>query len=276
MLREVGKIYSRSFRMVFQHPQFLLITVAYLIYTNIDRYSDTLLRSSDSLGLYVLIYWLKFPIFFCVFNGFPLALLLMSNQMETGISLKAIFQKTKEYFWKYFRQTIAGLLLSFAYALPVAFLVVFSVFMGDVIFLAIVVPLFFLVSGYLGLGSILMGERILLDDGNGAFQNSLRGLRLLYANFPFFATLFFIGALISIALFPIRYVLGSYLTGIDLFAVPVTDFSAFIKNVYSATQTPIVYAWDFLYGLIFWPFYAILHTLAYQRVKDSKALRLTH
>lgn len=276
MVREVGKIYSRSFRMLFKYPQFLLLTAAYLFFTYADRYIDNLLRASDSLGLYVLIYWIKFPLFFCVFTGFPLALLFMVNQTEDRVDLKAIFQKTKEYFWKYFRQRLAGLLLTLAYALPVAFLVVFSVFMDDAIFLVIVLQLFFIVCGYLGLGFISMSERILLDGGNGAFRNSLCGLRMLSANFSYFATLFFITTLISVVFFPIRYVLGSYFTGIDLFAVPVLDFRSFMTNIYYATNIPIVYTWDFLYSLIIWPFYTILYSLAYQHVKGAKTLQLTH
>jgi len=34
-----------------------------------------------------------------------------------------------------------------------------------------------------------------------------------------------------------------------------------------ATQTPLVYLWNFLFGLIANPFITILYTLAYQRVK---------
>ncbi|MBI5936026.1 MAG: hypothetical protein HY867_20165 [Chloroflexi bacterium] len=268
MLREVGNLYTRSFRLIFQHPQFLLMTAVYLIFTNVDRYSDTLLRSSGSLDLYIAVGLIKFPFSFCLYNGFPLALLLMSNQMESGISLKALFQKTKDYFWKYFRQTLAGGLLALAYAFLIVCLTFVFAGLNSATLVIIFLVLFFLGIGFLALGFITMGHRILLDGGQGSFQNSLRGLRLLNVNFSFFATLFFIDTLISTSLFPIRYALGSYITGVDLFSVPISDFPAFMKNVYYATQTPVVYVWDFLYGLIFWPFYTILHTLAYQRVKD--------
>lgn len=268
MLREVGNLYSRSFRLIFQNPQFLLMTGVYLIYIHTDRYSGTLLRSSDSPGLNLLVPLLKIPIFFCVFNGFPLALLLMSTQMEIGINLKAVFQKTKDSFWPFFRQSLAGGLLALAYAFLIVCLTFVFVVTNNTALVTVLLIILYLGVGFLNLGSVLLGQRILLDGSQGAFQNSMRGLRLLNANFSFFAILFFSTTLISIALFPIRYALGSYLTGVDLFSVSISDFPAFMKNVYFATQTPVVYVWGFIYGLIFWPFYTILHTLAYQRVKN--------
>jgi hypothetical protein len=138
----------------------------------------------------------------------------------------------------------------------------------DVSFLAIVFfVLLFLVFGYFSLGSVSLGQRILFDDDRGAFQNSFQGLRMLNANFPFFAVLTMIGFLFSTALFPVPYVIGTLATGIDLFATPISDFPQFMKNVYWALQTPLVQLWNFLFGLIVNPFIAILYTLAYRRVK---------
>lgn len=268
MFREVGKLYLRSFLLIFRRPQFLLITAGYLAITFGIKYADTRIKSLNSLALLNLSNLISCIISFALMVGFPLALLLMSNQMERGIDLKDVLQKIKEYFWKFFRQSLAGAALVFAYIFLFICLTMYFVFTNDATLAGVFLVLLFLVLGYFSLGSVSLGQRILFDDDRGAFQNSFQGLRMLNANFPFFAVLTIIGFLFSMALFPVPYVIGTLATGIDLFATPISDFPQFMKNVYLATQTPLVYLWNFLFGLIVDPFFTILYTLAYQRVKN--------
>jgi hypothetical protein len=272
MLREVGKIYSRALRMIFQHPQFIRLSVAYLLINYAVGYIDLRVKTFNSLVLIVFMDWVWLVVDFILFAGFPLALMLMVNQCENGIDLKVIFLETREYFWKFVRQSLAGFLLSLAYTLPVFCLVLFSVFMDNTLFVTIIIPLWLLVFGFLSFGSITLGQRILLDGGEGAFQNSLKGLRVLNGNFAFFVSLYFLHALISTAHLSSGFLLGSVITGVDLFAVPITSFSLFVKNIFAATQTPLVIGWNMILGIILYPFYIIVPTLAYLRVKNNEIL----
>ena len=278
MLREVGKIYSRAFRMIFQHPQFLLLSVGFELVNRLNSYIASQLRTLNAIGMRCAA--LEISLFgnlvsLAIFIGVPLAFILMVYRIERGDDLKDVFQQTKQNFWKFVRQSFAGFLLALAYTLPVFCLALFSVFMDSALFVTIFIPSWLLVFGFLGYGSISLGQRILLDNRQGSFQNSLRGFRILNGNFLFFATIYLIDTLISVFFFPFRYAIGSLVTGVDLFSVPISSFSLFLNNIYTATQTPLVYVWDFIYGLIILPFFAIIPTLAYLRFKDFDASRFS-
>lgn len=276
MLAEIGKIYSRSFRMIFQHPQFLLLSVAYLLLSQAISYINLQVKTLNSLGLQCLAGWIWLLVDLVLFAGFPLTLMLMADQGGGSIDLKAIFRKTKEYFWRFVRQSLAGFALSLAYTLPVFCLVLFSVFMDNTLFVTIIIPLWLLVFGFLSFGSISLGQRILLDKGEGSLQNSLRGLRVLNGNFAFFVTLYFINTLILMVLFLLPYIIGSIVTGVDLFAVPILPFPLFVKNIVAATHTPLVYGWSIISGIFSLPFFAIVPTLAYLHFKNNDTSHPSH
>lgn len=271
MLREVGKIYSRSFRVIFQYPLFWRLSLAVYLINFVLNHLSTLAKSLRSLGLVVLMNWINAIVIPVLYTGLSIALILMVFQSESGIDPGKIFQQIKKYFWRFVGQSWAGMFLALVYTLPVFCLVLFSVFMDDAFFITIIVPLWLLVNGFLGFGSISLGQRILLDNkGKGVFQNSLQGLHILNGNFVFFITLYLTTTLISIVLFPLRYTIGSLITGIDLFSVPISSFPLFVKNVFDATQTPIVYGWDIISGTIMFPLYTIVLTLAYLRYRPLK------
>lgn len=269
MFREVGNLYARAFRMIFQHPQFLLLSALYLIIAQADSHLARLVKSTHLLGLVLLEGWVGMIVNLTIIVGFPLAFILMVYRIETGTGLKGIFQETRKRFWGYVRQFLAGTLTALAYSIPVLCLVAFSVFSDDKLFFAIVVPFWLLTFSYLSFGAVTFGQRILLDGSEGAFKNSVHGLRVLNGNFVLFLILYLTFTTISITHFLSGYLIGSAITGVDLLAVPLSSFPLFVTNVVSATQTPFVFAWNMILGIIFFPFYAIAPTLAYLHVKNN-------
>jgi hypothetical protein len=271
MLREVGKIYFRAFQMIFRYPQFLILSALHLMITWAVSYLTRLVKSYHSLTLVVLEGWIGAIVSLTILVGFPLAFILMIYRVETGIGTKEIFQEMRKRFWGYVRQYLAGTLISLAYSISIFCLVAISVFMNDKLFFAIIVPLWLLVFGYLSFGAVTLAQRIFLDGGEGAFKNSIQGLRALNGNFVFFLILYFTYTLISISHFLSGYLIGSAITGVDLLSVPVTSFYLFVENALAATQTPFVTVWSLVLGIILFPLYIIVPTLAYLHVKNGNA-----
>lgn len=271
MLREIGKIYARAFRMIFQYPKFLFLSVAYLMVNYVVRFLDASVKELQSLSLICVTNWIWLAIYLIIFVGFPLIVILMVFQIEDGSALHEVLQISRKYFWGFLRQGIAGMLLALLLSFPFAYLVLYSAAMENEYFYLAVFPLWFFAGGFFGLGTISLGQRILLDGGAGAFKTAVQGLRMLNGNFKFFFTLYSITMLIGLVFTILRYGIGSAITGIDLFSAQVFPLKEFWAFVGAAIRTPIVYMIDFLYEVIFLPINAILPTLAYLYIKNQPA-----
>lgn len=271
MLREVGRIYARAFRMIFQYPKFLFLSVGFLIVNYVVRFLDARAKELQSLSLVCVTNWIWLAVYLILFVGFPLIVILMVFQIEGGSAPHAVLQISRNYFWSFFRQGIAGMLLVLLLSLPFVCLVLYSAAMENEHLYLAVFPLWFLIGGFFGLGAISLGQRILLDGGAGAFKTAVQGLRMLNGNFKFFFTLYSMTMLIELAFTLSRYGIGSAITGIDLFSAQVFPLKEFWTFVGAAIRTPIVYMINFLYGVIFLPINAILPTLAYLFIKNRPA-----
>ncbi len=277
MLIAIGQIYSRTFRMIFHYPLFWLLPLGHNLYNFAFYYFLSVARKSQSLGLVMFLNTVDLVVGTILLLGIPLAINLMIFQIEKGGQPKGIFQETKKYFWRFLGQILAGLLLSFVYALPFACLVLFFVSMGDASFLMVILPLWILIIGFLSLGSISLGQRILLDGGKGAFTNSLQGLRMLSGNFGFFITIYVVNALISIICSSVRLYLGSMATGVGIIPLPISSYTSFVEMFTAITRTPVVLAYDVVVGTIQYSFFLILITLVYLYIKaNSASLPATH
>jgi hypothetical protein len=275
MLREVGKIYSRALRMFFQYRIFGRLSLSYFVVNYLLSSLLAFARNQRSVGWVVSIQWIDSAVDFVLLTGLPLAFILIVYRIERGGDLQEVFQQTKQNFWKFIGQYLAGLFLALLYTLPFLCLLLFLTFAQEKLFLLIFIFLFLLVLGFLGLGSISLGQRILLDKGEGAFSNSLQGLRILNGNLAFFITLYFVNTLISTIQISLHYLVGSAITGVDLFSVPISNFSLFMMHINTAIQTPFVYGMDIVLGTILYPIFAIVPTLAYLRFKDFDASRFS-
>lgn len=269
MLREVGKIYARAFRMVFQYPQFLLLSVGYLMINYVVRFLDARAKESQSLSLVCVTNWIWLAVYLILFVGFPLIVILMVFQIEDGSAPHEVLQVSRNYFSGFFRQGIAGMLLTLLLSLPFVCMVLYSAAMENEHLYLAVFPLWFLIGGFFGLGAISLGQRILLDGGVGSFKSAVQGIRMLNGNFKFFFTLYSMTMLIGLVFTLLRYGIGSAITGIDLFSAQVFPLKEFWAFVGAAIRTPVVYLTDFLYGVIFLPINAILPTLAYLYIKNQ-------
>jgi hypothetical protein len=270
MLREVGKIYSRAFWIFFQYRIFGGLSLSYIIINYALGSFLSFARSQRFFGLVVLIQCTEAIVSFVIPTGLPLALILMVYRIEKGEELTGIFQQTKQNFWNFFGQFWAGFLIALLYTLPAFCLVLFAVFMDTTLFMMIFIPLWVLIYDFLSLGSISLGQRILLDKGEGTFKNSLQGLRIVNGNFAFFITLYIVITLIFVIQISLPYLIGSAITGVDLFFVPISQYSLFLTNIVAATNTPYVTGMRIILGTILYPINAIVPTLAYLRFKSYK------
>ena len=264
MLREVGKIYARAFRMIFQYPSFWRLSIGYFF---ADLFVRVILFSANRNLPTWKIFWSLLNIgrsfvYFCV----PMIFILMVFQSENEFDQQEIFRKVRLNFWKFVGQSLVGLLIVFLYTLPVFCLLMFAIYSEGMLLIA---PFWFLVIGFLSMGSVTIAERILLDKGGGLFQNATTGLRMLNENLRFFTSIYFVEILIWAVLFVPRVMIGSLITGVDIFSVPLIQFSDFYKNLILAIDVPwmtIIYK---ILNFIIFPLNVIVPTLAYLRCKTQ-------
>jgi hypothetical protein len=264
MLREVGKIYSRAFRMVFQYPLFWQLSIGYSF---ADLFVCAALTSANKNVPTLYVLWEILDLGMTLVSlGFPMIFILMVFQVENGFDKKEIVRKVRLNFWKYIGQSFVGLLIVFVYTLPVFCLLMFAVYNEGMLLIA---PFWFALLGFLGLGSVTMAERILLEKGGGLFQNAIAGLRMLNNNLRFFVGFYLTGILIGAIFFVPRVAIGSLITGINVFSVPLFPFSAFFDNFVMAVDVPwVTISYKFIYFFVF-PLTIIAQTLAYLCYRDQ-------
>lgn len=269
MLREVGNLYSRSFRLIFQHPLFWILSLVNYLY-GIGSASITVwVKGLQSLGLITTWNLVNLIVDVIFHVGIPLVFILMVFQIEDGIAPSGIFQSARKFFWGFFRQELVGLLLTLLYSFPFACLALYAVSLESSPFYLAVFPLWFFVSGFIGFGAVALGQRILLDGGDGAFMNAAQGMRMLNGNFRFFFALYFVLFLIGVGYTVLRYGVGSAIAGVDLLSVQIFPLTEFWSLLISTTKTPIIQLIDFIYGVIFFALNAIVPTLAYLHIKNQ-------
>jgi len=231
MLREVGNLYARSFRMIFQHPLFWILSLVNYLYGTGNTSITAWARSSQSLGLITALNLVTLIVEVIFQVGIPLVFILAVFQIEKGISPSGVFQAARNSFWSFFRQAIAGLLLTLLYSFPFACLVLYSASLENANLYLAIFPLWLFISGFLGFGAVLLGERILLDGGDGVFKNALQGIRMFNGNFKFFSVLYLVMFVIGVGYSALRYGIGAAIAGVDLLSVQVFSLDGILELV---------------------------------------------
>jgi hypothetical protein len=262
MLREVGKIYSRAFRMMFKSPsRFLGLSILYSFVSRILLVVNKSLPDLAAIAVDLI------RIGIGIFLG--MLFIFTIYQSENLIEAMDIVPKIKKYFWRFVEQSLVGFLIIFLYTFPVFCLMMFAVYFDGML---LVVPFWLLIVGFLSLGSVSLGQRILLDTGTGIYKSSTEGFRILNENLKFFISLYFVTLLIFAAITFLRIVIGSAMTGMSIFSVPFFPISKFWGNVVSIANNPLANLFATLVGIFTFPLNAIVHTLAYLRCKNQSPL----
>ena len=265
MFREVGNLYARAFRMIFQYPIFIYLSALYYLYRLIHAAASYAV-SADVL---LLLRWIDLIVGSFLLFGIPIVFILMILREGELTGFKGLVGEAKKYFWKYIGQSFMGMILAFVFTLPL-----FFVFLLIYVFEQNILPslAWWFIFGYLGLGSVLLGSQFLIDEKNGLFKNSMNGLRMLNGHFRFFAALYTVQTLIYVLRFSLRILLGSSITGFDLTSIPTSSLSLFTEALNAATRTPIVFVYDFAVGTFLYPLGYIVISLAYLRYKNHASL----
>lgn len=265
MFSEVGKIYARAFRMLFARPVFMYLTASYylysLIYYVLLKYIPLSLVTVSRL-----IDWVVDVIFSF---GVPIVFILIVFRDEDIVRLKPMVVDARGYFWKYIGQSLVGTFLAILFTIPF-----FFVFLLIYLFEqnALTVLAWWFVVGYLGMGTIGLASRLLVDGGSGLFKNAMAGIRMLNGHFLFFATLYLVQIAIYLINLSVRLLIGSSITGVDLTSVSTSSLRTISEGLGLIMQTPIVLVYDLIVQPFLFPISAIVLTLAYLRYKNYASL----
>lgn len=264
MLREVWKIYARAFRMMFKHPLFLRLSIGYFLIVEFIIRALLVMASRNFPSFAVL--WEILEIGRIVVSlCFPMLYILIVFQLNGELDGAEVSRKFYLNIWSYLWQSFMGLLVAFAFTLPLFCLLIFSVYVEE---MSLFVPFWYVIIDFLMLGSESLATRILLDRRSGYFQNSIAGLRMLKSNLRFFVIFYVMGMLIWGVVLVSRTVIGSFITGVDIFSVPFIPLSDFWDNFAKAIDVPfmsLIYA--FINAIILL-FTTIAGTLSYLRCRD--------
>jgi hypothetical protein len=263
MLREVGKIYSRAFRMILQSPSrylglaFLYSLSSRIMLTTNKSFSNLVAIALDMIGIGIGIGTLLSMYF-----------ILIVYQSENLIEKVDVMPKIKEHFWRFIGQSVIGFSIIFLYTLPIFCLLMFAVYFDGML---LIVPVWVVITGFLVLGSVTMGQRILLDFDYSPYKSTTDGLRLLNENFRFFASVYLITFLVSMAISILQIGTGSVATGISVFSVSFFPIAKFWVNLVSIMNNPIAQLFGFVVGIVTSPLFSIIGTYAYLRCKNLPA-----
>jgi hypothetical protein len=264
LLIESGKIYLRAYRTIFEYPLFWRLSIGYFFIFEFAIRALLVLANRNFPNfsfLWEILELSRVVISLC----FPMIYILMVFQLENELNKKEIFRKFRLNLWNYFWQSLVGLLIAFAFTLPLFCLLMFSVYVDG---MSLIAPFWYLSIDFLILGSVSLATRILLDQSGGYFQNSMAGLRMLNYNLRFFMSFYLIGMLIWVVILASRAAIGSFITGVDIFSVPFFPLSDFYNNFADAIDVPLM---TFIYAFIntmILLLTTIAQTLAYLRCRD--------
>ena len=262
MLREVGNIFSRAFRMIFQYPIFAYLPAAYYIY-NLAYYLANQYMPPVSL---VVLGWLDIIVRMVFIFGVPIVFILIVLRAGDAIDLRTIIEEAKGYFWRYIGQFLVGMFLALLINLPFGCVLLpfYTLSERSLIF----VWLWFWASGFVATGYVTLGTLFLIDGGKSMFRNSVDGFRMLKEHLSFFVAVYCIETLISILNYSFRIFLGSLFTGINLSSISFSSMSNFTASVVAIVDTPAVHIYNVIFGTFLFSFYLIVSTLAYVRCKN--------
>ncbi len=265
MLREVGKIYARAFRMMFNRPVFMYLTASYYLYSLIYY----VLLKYIPLGVVTVVRLIDWVVDAIFSFGVPIVFILIVFREEEVVRLKSVVLEARGYFWKYIGQSFAGTFLAFLFTIPF-----FFVFLFIYLFEKNVLPLlaWWFVVGYLAMGTIGLASRLLVDSGSGLFKNAIAGVRMLNGHFRFFATLYLIQIAIYIINLSLRLLIGSAITGTGLSSVSTASLNTISKGLGLIMQTPVVLIYDLVVQTFLFPASNILLTFAFLRYKNRDSL----
>jgi hypothetical protein len=249
---------------MFKHPLFLRLSIGYFFVVEFIIRALLVMANRNFPNFAILWEILeigRIVVSFC----FPMLYILIVFQLNGELDSTEVSRKFYLNIWSYLWQSLVGLLIAFAFTLPLFCLLIFSVYVEE---MSLFVPFWYVIIDFLMLGSESLATRILLDRSGGYFQNSIDGIRMLKSNLRFFASFYLIGMLIWGAVLVSRAVIGSFITGVDIFSVPFIPLSGFWDNFAKAIDVPFM---TFIYAfinIVILLFTTIAGTLSYLRCRD--------
>lgn len=260
MINDLRIVFLRTFEIITSYPQILRLSLSLFalnVMLNLGKEAD-LVCINGLLGLGIGVFSILLQIYF----------ILYVYRIESALGDEVnIWTEARKLFWKCVLQFVVGLLTSAVISLP--FLLIIAIIsrydksLGVVLFL--ILFQFFL---YLGLGAVTLSQRILLQRNRGILENLGAGLKELSDHGGYYFTFFIITSMITIGLFWLFGILGSALTNVDIFSVPIIPLLPFLGN-YSQATSPfaIQLLTQFVYVFIN-PYISIATTLSYLKRKN--------
>jgi hypothetical protein len=255
MINELRIVFSRSFKIIISYPiilRFSFSLFALDVIVMLGRKSElvclvgVLTLGTSIVNLLLQIYYILY-----VYQ--------IESVFEDQIDL---WTETRKYFWKFISQSLLGLLISGLILLPFLYLIV-MINRFDKSLSAILSLILFQFLMYISVGTILLSQQILLHHNFGILKNLRYGLKNLSYHQGYYFLYFIITSFITTSLFLIFGFMGSKLTNIDVFSVPIIPVFPFLTNYSRATSPIVIQLFTFFVYVFITPYLSIAMTLSY-------------
>ncbi|MBL8079337.1 MAG: hypothetical protein JNM55_15335 [Anaerolineales bacterium] len=260
VVMELGKVFSNSCRLIVKSPNALIHSFVYTIFLEAVSTIDNDTNLSTTLGCFrlvliaVLFYWS-----YVLSNYFIFHVYKMTGMADGNLD---VFRESRDYFWDTVLQSLLGIFITGL--ILILFLgfgfITFGAY-GVINFIPFMLGLYLI--ALLSFGAAALGKRIMLDKKAGIIKGTVDGIKVLGLHWTWYFCFYLAFTFASILVFWAKGILGLWLTGVDIFSIPVFPIYSFLET-YSLMSSYL--GMRIIFGLIdtvTLPFFSFLTTFAY-------------
>lgn len=267
MIAEILVTFSQSCRLILQNPKLLVYSLIYMIITEVGTaFTQTLPLDGLMQCLSFFYGCLSLYVFVLIDNYYILYLYRDEGAKDANSSL---FQDSRSFFWPSLFQFGFGGIFTALISIPIVFMVSILVRMFPSIQTPLVLLGWFL-AGFLFLGAVSLGKRILLAREHGVVASVWYGLKTLsyYQGKYLLFYIFYIACVVIV--FIGRGFLGAVFTDINIFSTPVIPLIPFLNTYSQATSYWIVRLIGDMVAVFSFPFLSFLITYSYLKNRQAE------